>query len=49
MAVVSTSFRVNDTEEGKLMVVGPSRMNYDRVTSMLDFIGEILEQKYYKK
>lgn len=49
MAVVSTSFRVNDTQEGKLMVVGPSRMNYDRVTSMLDFIGEILEQKYYKK
>lgn len=49
MAVVSTSFRVNDTDEGKLMVVGPSRMNYDRVTSMLDFIGEILEQKYYKK
>ncbi|MDD6468257.1 MAG: heat-inducible transcriptional repressor HrcA [Erysipelotrichaceae bacterium] len=49
MAVVSTSFRMNDVEEGKLMIVGPSRMNYDKITSMLDYVGEILEKKYYKK
>lgn len=49
MAVVSTSFKMNDAEEGKLMIVGPSRMNYDKITSMLDYIGEILEDKYYKK
>ena len=49
MAVVSTRFRMNEVDEGQLMVVGPSRMKYDKIMSMLDYISQLLEEKYYKK
>jgi len=49
MAVVSTKIRMNETDEGQLMVVGPSRMQYDKIMSMLDYVRSILEDKYYNK
>ena len=49
MAVVSTRFRMNEVDEGQLMVVGPSRMKYDKIMSVLDYVSQLLEEKYYKK
>ena len=46
VAVVSSSFRINPEEEGKLMVVGPSRMDYDRIVSLLEYVSEMLEKLY---
>ena len=46
VAVVSSSFRINAEEEGKLMVVGPSRMDYDRIVSVLEYISDRLEELY---
>ena len=48
MAVVSSTFRVGD-EEGKLMVVGPSRMDYNRIVSVLDFAAEFIEKQFSKR
>ncbi|MBR2701024.1 MAG: heat-inducible transcriptional repressor HrcA, partial [Erysipelotrichaceae bacterium] len=48
MAVVSSKFRVGD-EEGKLMVLGPSRMDYNRIVSVLDFAAEFIEQQFSKR
>lgn len=45
VAVVSSSFKVND-EEGKLMVVGPSRMDYEKVITMLEFVVNNIENVY---
>lgn len=42
-SVVSTSFRYSDDEVGQLMVVGPSRMNYSRVISLMDTISDVIE------
>ncbi len=49
VAIVSTKFRINDMDSGQLMVVGPSRMNYDRVISMLEYAVSIIENNYSDK
>ena len=46
VAVVSSSFRINPEETGKLMVVGPSRMDYDRIVSLLEYVSEMIEKLY---
>ena len=47
LAVVSTKLHMGG-EEGQLMILGPSRMEYDRITSMLEYVSQILEEKYWK-
>ncbi len=46
LAVVRSRFRVNDVESGELMVVGPSRMNYDRIVTMIDYAARLIERMY---
>ncbi|MEA4873792.1 MAG: heat-inducible transcriptional repressor HrcA [Anaerorhabdus sp.] len=46
VAVVTSKFRVSDNEEGQLMIVGPSRMDYDRVTSLLEYVSSTIEKIY---
>ncbi len=46
VAIVRSTFRVNDTERGQLMVVGPSRMNYDQVVSMIGYAAKMIEKMY---
>lgn len=47
IAVVSSDINVGNNEKAKLMVVGPNRMRYDKILSLLDYIaGEI--EKHYK-
>lgn len=45
VAVISSSFKIN-SEEGKLMVVGPPRMDYDRVVTLLEYVSDMIEQAY---
>lgn len=47
LAVVSSSFFLeNDEQEHKLMVVGPSRMEYGRVVSLVEFVTAMIEDVY---
>ncbi len=48
MAVVSSKFYMGD-EEGRLMIVGPSRMDYNRIVNALDFAAEFIEQQFKKR
>jgi heat-inducible transcriptional repressor len=48
MAVVSSKFHMGE-EEGKLMIVGPSRMDYNRIVSVLDFAAEFIEKQFNKR
>ena len=48
MAVVSSSFQAGD-EVGKLMVVGPSRMDYNRIMQMLDFAASFIESQFKRR
>lgn len=44
LAVVSSDVKVNSHDTVKLMVVGPSRMQYDRIIGLLDFITKEIEK-----
>ncbi len=46
LAIARTKFRVNDTESGELMVVGPSRMDYNMVMNMLQYAARLIEKMY---
>ena len=49
VAIVRSTFRVSEEESGQLLVVGPSRMNYERVVSMLDYVAQMIERMYRKE
>ncbi len=49
MAVVCSRFKVSDTQEGEIFILGPNRMEYNRVVSMIDAMGEMLEKMYRKR
>jgi heat-inducible transcriptional repressor len=46
VAIVKSSFHVSEGEEGQLMVVGPSRMNYEKVVSMIEYAARMIEKMY---
>lgn len=48
VAVVSSKFSLSDQEEGQLMIVGPSRMDYDKIVSLLEYISITIEKLYGK-
>lgn len=48
MAVVTSTFKLDDEEKGQLMVVGPSRMEYDRIVALMEFMSSAIEKIYGK-
>lgn len=44
VTVIKTKYKING-DEGTIAIVGPKRMEYDRVVSMLEFIKENIENK----
>jgi heat-inducible transcriptional repressor len=40
---------LDDDERGQLMVVGPSRMEYDRVVALMEFMSKAIEKIYGKR
>ena len=48
MAVISSSFNTSDDEAHKLMVLGPSRMDYGRVVSLVEFVSGLIQEVYGK-
>lgn len=46
LAIVSTSLRLSDKESAKLMLVGPSRMDYKRIISLIELLRDSLETIY---
>ena len=49
MAIVSSEIKISDNpnENARLMVVGPRRMEYSRVVSLLDFICKEIEDMFH--
>lgn len=45
IAVVSSPINMNG-EQGQIMIVGPSRMNYKNVAGILDFVSSVIESRY---
>lgn len=49
MAVISSPLKMKGGEQGQIMIVGPSRMNYKNVAGILDFVASIIEGRYHNK
>ncbi|MBP3891042.1 MAG: heat-inducible transcription repressor HrcA [Solobacterium sp.] len=47
VAIIRSTFRVNEHDSGQLMVVGPSRMNYDRIVAMINYAAQMIEKMYF--
>lgn len=43
-SIVTACYRVGDNTSGTLGIIGPTRMNYGRVVSVLDFMGRALSE-----
>lgn len=46
VAVVSSKFKLNDEEQGELMIVGPTRMQYNRVVALMEYMSKVIEDLY---
>lgn len=46
LAIISSDVKVNKLDSVKLMVVGPNRMQYDRIIGLLNFITKEIEKIY---
>lgn len=46
VAVIASTFKLNDHEEGQLMIVGPTRMQYNRVVALMEYMSKAIEQMY---
>lgn len=49
VSVVSSKFKINDEEEGQLMVVGPTRMPYNKVVALMEYMARVIEEMYSDK
>jgi heat-inducible transcriptional repressor len=46
LAIVKNSFKVGNDESGQIMVVGPPRMDYDRIVGLLEYVCDSIEKLY---
>ncbi len=46
VAVIASKFRLNESEEGQLMIVGPTRMQYNRVVALMEYMSKVIEEMY---
>lgn len=49
VAVVASKFKINNDEEGQLMIVGPTRMQYNRVVALMEYMSRVIEQMYQEE
>ena len=45
VTIVKTKYKANNGTEGTIAVIGPKRMEYDRVVNMLEYLKEQIERK----
>ena len=47
MAVVSSKFHLPGNDgEGQLMIIGPTRMQYNRVVALMEYMSKAIEDLY---
>ncbi|MGN1343919.1 MAG: heat-inducible transcriptional repressor HrcA [Traorella sp.] len=46
VSVVTSNFKVHGNEEGQLMIVGPTRMPYDEVVALMEYVSKRIEEMF---
>lgn len=49
LAVVRHKFKVSDQESGEFVVVGPSRMDYEKIVTAVEYVSKMIENMYHAK
>ena len=49
VSVISASFKTGDESKGSISVIGPTRMPYEKVVSLVDYISKSIEQVLLKE
>lgn len=49
LSVISSTLRVPGREQGKIVLLGPKRMDYDAVISALEYVTDALEEYFEKE
>ncbi|MFA5660634.1 MAG: heat-inducible transcriptional repressor HrcA [Bacilli bacterium] len=44
LAIISSTLEIGEAQEAKLMLVGPSRMDYERILALVDYLTANIEQ-----
>lgn len=48
VSVITSKFKLGNEEEGQLMVVGPTRMQYNKVVALMEYMSKVIEEMYYE-
>ena len=46
-SVITARFHYSNAEEGRLMVVGPNRMQYSKIVGLMDYMTNVIEDIFY--
>lgn len=46
MAMITTTFKIHDSDQGQIAVVGPKRLEYEKITEILNWISETIKEKF---
>lgn len=46
VSVITSKIKLNEKEEGQLMVVGPTRMPYNKVVALMEYMTKVIEEMY---
>lgn len=46
VSIITSKFKINHDEEGQLMVVGPTRMPYNKVVALMEYMSKVIEEMY---
>lgn len=49
VSIISSKLHIPGQNEGRIAIVGPTRMDYDKVLSALEYVAETLEKYFNKK
>ena len=49
MSVVSASISIGGKEQGTISLLGPTRMDYDRAVSLLDYVANTINERFNNK
>lgn len=44
VSVISASFRTSETTKGTISVIGPTRMPYEKVVSLVEYVSKNIEE-----
>lgn len=49
VSIVTSKFHIRGEEEGQLMIVGPTRMQYNHVVALMEYMSRAIEEIYENK